>query len=116
MCLTMIALSWRPQRGDTVNAVENVEPKLGADLTCDPRLCPPCAHSADELRESRDQPDDREPEHGIAASEILEHLDGSSVHRARAPGERTRERPACARQKRMAGSVHQRASDDGEPE
>jgi hypothetical protein len=116
LCLTMIALSRSLQRGDTVNAVEHLEPELRGDLACDARLCPSRRHATDELGARCDQAGNREPQHGIAATELLEHLDGSSVHRARAPGERTREDTAGGREKRVAGSVHQRAENDGDPQ
>ena len=110
----MIVLSWSTQRGEAVNAVEDLEPELGADLTRDPRLRPPRHHATEELGQRRDQPGDRESEHRIAMTERVKNSTGSPVHRARAPGERTREHPARRRQERVAGSVHHRADDDGE--
>ena len=116
LCLTMIALSRSTQRCEPVNAVEDLEPELGADLTRDARLRPSRHDAPAELGHRRDQPGDREAEHRIAVPERVQDSTGSPVHRARAPGERTREHTARGGQQRMAGSVHQRTDDDGEPQ
>ncbi|GAF94035.1 unnamed protein product [marine sediment metagenome] len=99
-----------------MNAVEDLEPELGAHLARHASLGPSREDAANELGDRCEQPADREPEHRISASEILKDPDGSSVHRARAPGQRARENSTCGREQRVAGCVHQRPDDDGESE
>ena len=103
LCRTLIPMS-RRARGE--HPSEHLETKRRADLSRDARFSPSRHHSTDELRQCCKKPDSGE----------AEHRDGSDVHRARAPGERTRERAPRRRERRVASGVQDRAGHDDDPE
>jgi hypothetical protein len=103
----MIAMSWSPQRVDSVNVVEDLEPELGADLTRDTCLSPSCENASDELDQGREEPEDRNVEHRISAPEVLKPPDGSGDHRGLPPSKRARKNTSRRRDQGVAGRMHQ---------
>jgi hypothetical protein len=112
----MIVLSWTTQQMNGSDTLEHVHANADSHFTGHSSFRPGGERSANQLGDGRKKSSDCEAEKDVASAERVEDLGGSTERGGARPGERACERTTERREKRVAGSVHQRPDDENQTE